>query len=69
MTRLRIAKSCMDTSVPSWRLGHGGPLQRIGTLGGLAPLDGAPDLLAQLTDAHQAACATMASELLQRTAA
>ena len=36
-------------------------------LGRLARLDGAADLLAQLTDAHQAACATITSELLQRT--
>ncbi|ODT44789.1 MAG: hypothetical protein ABS70_04665 [Nitrospira sp. SCN 59-13] len=38
-------------------------------LGRLARLDGAPGLLAQLTDAHQAACAAMTSELLQRPAA
>ncbi len=37
--------------------------------GRLASLDSAPGLLAQLTDAHQAACAAMTSELLQRTAA
>ncbi len=37
-------------------------------LGRLARLDGAASLLAQLTDAHQAACATITSELLQRTA-
>jgi HPt (histidine-containing phosphotransfer) domain-containing protein len=36
-------------------------------LGRLARLDGAASLLAQLTDAHQAACATITSELLQRT--
>jgi signal transduction histidine kinase/DNA-binding response OmpR family regulator/HPt (histidine-containing phosphotransfer) domain-containing protein len=36
-------------------------------LGRLARLDGAAGLLAQLTDAHQAACATITSELLQRT--
>ncbi|MBA5862311.1 MAG: response regulator [Nitrospira sp. CR1.1] len=38
-------------------------------LGRLAHLEGAAGLLAQLTDAHQAACAAMTSELLQRTAA
>ena len=38
-------------------------------LGRLARLDDAPSLLAQLTDAHQAACAAMTSELLQRPAA
>ena len=38
-------------------------------LGRLANLDRAPGLLAQLTDTHQAACAAMTSELLQRTAA
>ncbi|MCS6326039.1 MAG: response regulator [Nitrospira sp.] len=38
-------------------------------LGRLARLDGTPGLLAQLTDAHQAVCAAMTSELLQRTAA
>ena len=37
-------------------------------LGRLARLDGAAGLLAQLTDAHQATCATITSELLQRTA-
>ena len=38
------------------------------SLGRLARLDGAAALLAQLTDAHQAACAEITSELLQRTA-
>lgn len=37
-------------------------------LGRLARLDGAAGLLAQLTDAHQAACAVITRELLQRTA-
>lgn len=37
------------------------------SLGRLARLDGAARLVAQLTDAHQSACATMTSELLQRT--
>ncbi|MGC3973065.1 MAG: hypothetical protein QM771_01585 [Nitrospira sp.] len=39
------------------------------TWGRLARPHGVPGLLAQLTDAHQAAGAAMTSELLQRTSA
>ena len=68
MALAKAAHRLKSSSAQLGALATSAHCKELESLGRLARLDGAAALLAQLTDAHQAACAEITSELLQRTA-